>query len=65
MYKFDLSVLQLVIGLVCLGSISAIAVLSFLFAIPEENAAILSLITGALLTVGMAQVIGFLFQRRQ
>ena len=65
MRKVDLSVMQFVMGLVCVLAIMAIAVLSFFVVIPEQNQRILDVITGALLTVGFANVIGFLFGQKE
>ncbi|HYD26952.1 hypothetical protein [Brevundimonas sp.] len=65
MRKVDLSVMQFALGLVCILSILSIAVLSFFVIIPEGNQRILDVITGALLTVGFANIIGFLFGQKE
>lgn len=60
-----LVVMQFAVAILCLIGVIIIGVLAYFVEPPGENQRILDVILGALLTVGFANIIGFLFGQKE
>ena len=60
-----LAIMQFTVAGLCLAAVSTIAVLAYFVEPPGENQRILDVILGGLLTVGFANIIGFLFGQKE
>lgn len=60
-----LAIMQFAVSAFCLVAVTMIAGLAYFVEPPGENQRILDVILGALMTVGFANIIGFLFGQKE
>jgi hypothetical protein len=60
-----LAVMQFTVAIICLLAVVAILFLSFWVVLPESNQRVVDVILGAMLTVGFANIIGFLYGQKE
>lgn len=60
-----LAIMQFTVAVISMLAVVGILVLSFFVVLPEANQRVVDVILGALLTVGFANIIGFLYGQKE